>query len=124
MNAPPVVPDRAFGIAVRAKIRGDLEREASEAEALRARVVPAAREAIAAARRDRRCARVWLFGSFAGGVWGQPSEDSDIDLLIEGDEDAVAACVTIATLRPVHGVGLATAPRTLVERCLRDGVPL
>ncbi len=105
----------------RAKIDNDLARERATSEALRAAVVPVVRTAIAAARHDGHCQRVWLFGSF---VWGHPTEASDIDLLVEGDADEVAYRVGQTTSRDVHAHALDEAPESLVSRCLTDGLPL
>ena len=114
----------AFGRAIRAKIRKDLADEARRATALREQVVPAVRQAVEAARTAGLCRRTWLFGSFAGGLWGQPGAHSDIDLLVEGDEDAVAALVARAARREVHALSLARAPTSLTERAMSDGLPL
>lgn len=113
---------RALRERVDAKIRADLAAEEQAAEALRERVLNAVRRAIEEARRDDpSCGRVWLFGSFA---WGQPSERSDVDLLVEGPEGALARRVEQASGRDVHAVGMAEAPASLRERVLNHGLPL
>lgn len=104
-------------------IESDLAREAEQAEVLRNIVVPVVVEALAKARREGRCERAWLFGSFA---WGRPNERSDIDLLVEGcdDPDALAAEVWRRVERAVHVVALERAPESLVRRVLAEGRPL
>ncbi len=118
------VPDLVARAAIRAKIRGDLAREAAEAEVRRAEIVPRVRATIAEQRSRGRCARAWLFGSYAGGPWGEPGEESDVDLLVEGDADGVGAAVLRETGRMVHGWRLDEAPPSLVARVLAEGVPL
>jgi predicted nucleotidyltransferase len=114
----------AFAKAVRAKIRSDLSDEALRATALREQVVPLVRWALEEARAAGHCRGAWLFGSFAGGPWGQPGAYSDIDLLVEGDEEAVAALVARAARREVHALALNRAPASLRERAISDGLPL
>jgi predicted nucleotidyltransferase len=106
-----------------AGIEADLARETQQAEALRGSVIPVVVERIEQARRAGRCARVWLFGSFA---WGEPRERSDVDLLVEGcaDPDALAADVWRHVERAVHVVALERAPASLVERVLESGKAL
>lgn len=103
-----------------AGIEADLAREKEQAEALRASVVLAVAERVALARREGRCARAWLFGSFA---WGEPTEGSDVDILVEGcaDPDGFAAEVWRHVERAVHVVELERAPASLVERVLESG---
>jgi predicted nucleotidyltransferase len=112
-----------FRRCVIAGIEADLARETQQAEALRGSVVPVVVERIEQARRAGRCARVWLFGSFA---WGEPRERSDVDLLVEGcaDPDALAADVWRHVERAVHVVALERAPASLVERVLESGKAL
>lgn len=112
-----------FRRRVIAGIEADLTREEEEAEALRGSVVPAVAERVAEARREGRCERAWLFGSFA---WGEPTERSDVDLLVErcADPDALAAEVWRHVERAVHVVELERAPASLVERVLESGKAL
>lgn len=126
MNAALGTPEHDALLAamrerVRAKIRNDIAREVAAADALRAAVVPIVATTVATAREAGHCQRVWLFGSF---VWGRPTDASDIDLLVEGDADEVAYHVGRATSRDVHAHALATAPASLVERCVADGLVL
>jgi predicted nucleotidyltransferase len=104
-------------------IEADLAREKEQAEALRASVVPAVAKRVAAARYEGRCARAWLFGSFA---WGDPTERSDVDLLVErcAEPDAFAAEVWRHIDRAVHVVEIERAPASLVERVLESGKAL
>ncbi len=113
----------AFREAVRAHLAEELEAERRSAEALRARVVPVVREALAGARRVGLCGEVWLFGSYA---WGMPSDRSDVDLLAAScpDPEALASVVGRATGTDVHVVPAETAPRTLTDRVEAEGVPL
>ena len=69
------------------------------------------------------CAQVWLFGSYA---WGEPSERSDIDLLVAGcaDPDRLASAVGRKTGTDVHIVQLERAPDSLRQRALAEGVTL
>lgn len=105
----------------RAKIAKDIAREVAAAEALRVAIIPVVRDTVASARHDGCCQRVWLFGSF---VWGNPTDGSDIDLLVEGDADEVAYRVGLASSRDVHAHALDKAPAELVTRCLADGLAL
>jgi predicted nucleotidyltransferase len=113
----------AFQRAARAKITRDLERERAEAEACRGEALGPLREAVSRLRSAGRCDRVWLFGSYA---WGAPTAASDLDLLIETQDDpfALAAEIGVATRRMVHVVPYGSAPRTLIERATSEGVPL
>lgn len=111
----------AFREAVRAKIRRDLRDEAARAEALRRAVLPVLRREVETARTQGLCRRVWLFGSFA---WGRPSDRSDLDLLVEGDEDEIAWRVSRACRREVHVIAFDRAPGTLRKRALAEGLSL
>src|SRR2546423_105217 len=111
----------AFRRTVRAKIARDLEREAAQAERLRQEVVPRVAEAGSGARARGLCDRAWLFGSFA---WGAPGERSDVDLLVDGDADGVAALVDRACGRMVLALRLEEAPESLRVRVFSDGKPL
>ena len=113
----------ALRAAVRAHVAEELEAERVGAEALRARVVPVVREALAGARRGGLCGKVWLFGSYA---WGMPSDRSDVDLLADScpDPDALASAVGRATGTDVHVVRADSAPRTLTDRVEAEGVAL
>lgn len=106
---------------VDAKIRADLAAEEQAAQALREQVLAAVRGAVEEARSEGPCGRVWLFGSFA---WGQPGQSSDVDLLVEGDDDALARRVEQASGRQVHAIRMAEAPASLRERVLAHGLPL
>lgn len=113
---------RAFRDRVIQTIEADLARERIEAEALRAEVVGALRDAIATARANQSIGPVVLFGSFA---WGQPFAHSDVDLLVEdADEDMVIRVAESATSRPLHVLTRKSAPPSLMSRVLRDGVVL
>ena len=111
----------ALRARVDAKIRADLAAEEQAATALRAQVLEAVRGAVEEARSEGPCGRVWLFGSFA---WGQPGERSDVDLLVEGDDVALARRIEQASGREVHAIRMAEAPASLRERVLAHGVPL
>ena len=113
----------AFGRSVRAKIASDVEAERSVAEALRRELIPIVRGEIARLRAGGHCRRGWLFGSFA---WGEPTEASDLDLLVETESDplVLAAEIGRATRRMVHVVALHEAPASLVERARSGGIPL
>lgn len=126
MNALPGTPEhdallRAFRAAIDRQIAADIATEAAAADALRREVLPRVRAAVDEVRRAGGCERVWLFGSFA---WGDPTAESDIDVLVEGDVDELGYQIGKATRREVHAIALAEAPPSLVERCLADGVPL
>jgi predicted nucleotidyltransferase len=111
-----------FREAVRSRIAEELEREARDAAAARAAVLPRVREAVAEGRARGECGRVILFGSFA---WGEPREGSDIDLLIEDERDGkISSAVAMRTLRLVHAVPWPEAPESLRERALREGIEL
>src|SRR5436190_19510595 len=95
---------------VDAKIRADLAAEEQAGQALREQVLAAVRGAVEEARSEGPCGRVWLFGSFA---WGQPGERSDVDLMVEGDDEALARRVEQASGREVHAIRMAEAPASL-----------
>jgi predicted nucleotidyltransferase len=112
-----------FRRAVRAKIAVDLQHEQDASHALRERVLPALRLAIARARADGVCARAWLIGSFSR---GEPRISSDVDLVVDGcrDPDALADRIARACGRPAHVIDFATAPESLRERALAEGEAL
>ena len=112
---------RALRERVDAKIRADLAAEEQAAQVLREQVLAAVRSAVEEARSEGLSGRVWLFGSFA---WGQPGERSDVDLLVEADDDALARRVERASGREVHAIRMAEAPASLRERVLAHGLPL
>ncbi|MBC7793588.1 MAG: nucleotidyltransferase domain-containing protein [Clostridia bacterium] len=114
---------RAFRRTVIAKIERDLAAERLAATKVLELTMPRVRSSVGEARRQRLCTRAWLFGSFA---WGQPTGRSDIDLLLADclDPDTVAVMVGHVVGRPVHVLKLEEAPASLVERALRDGVPI
>ena len=113
----------AFRRRVRQTVLRELEREDHAAEHLRAEVLPKLRSAIAEARARAECGRAWLFGSFA---WGQPTERSDVDLLVEDcpSPDGLAGQLWSACGRPAHVIELRTAPEGLVARVLGEGIAL
>jgi predicted nucleotidyltransferase len=111
----------AFRRRIDEKIEADLRREHELSEQLRASLLPLLEREVALARAAGVCKRVWLFGSFA---WGAPEPRSDIDLLVEGDDSALARRVEKALGREVHALGLQEAPAELVERALARGVVL
>jgi predicted nucleotidyltransferase len=111
---------RAFADAVRAKVASDLERERIRAEELRCLILPAVAAGVERARSDGALSGAWVFGSYA---WGEPTERSDVDLLVEGarDPDGVAAIVGEACGREVHVVRRERAAGSLVARVLAEG---
>ncbi len=106
-----------------ARIEADLGREAAEAEARRARVLPLLRQAVAEAKAAGLCRAAWLFGSYA---WGEPGERSDVDVLVEGARtpESLAALWWTRLDLPVHVLDVHTAPASLVERAIREGLSL
>lgn|GEM_PF-1875312 len=114
---------RAFRQRVRETMARDLERERAEAEALRSEVLCKLRDAIGAERGRGECTEVWLFGSFA---WGTPTERSDVDLLVKGckNPDGLAGRLWLACGRPAHVLDFATAPQSLVDRAMAEGLAL
>lgn len=114
---------RAFRQRVRETMARELERERSGAEALRSDVLGKLREAIGAERVRGECAEVWLFGSFA---WGTPTDRSDVDLLVKGckNPDGLAGRLWLACGRPAHVLDFATAPQSLVDRAVAEGLAL
>jgi predicted nucleotidyltransferase len=113
----------AFREAARAKILRDIERERADAEIFRDEALGPLRVEVERLRSAGRCHRVWLFGSYA---WGAPTAASDLDLLIESDDDpfALAAEIGVATRRMVHVVPYQEAPPSLIERAVSEGMPL
>ena len=109
-----------FRNAVRDRIAADLEREALDAQGRRSVLLPSLDRAMAEARNQGLVGRAWLFGSFA---WGEPQEQSDIDLLVEGCDDPfrLAASVSMACNRDVHAIPFDRAPQSLLDRVLSDG---
>jgi len=111
----------AFRRAVLGEIRKNLEIERHQSEQRRARIIPLVREAVRAARDLGLCERVWLFGSYA---WGQPGANSDVDLLVEGDDSEVAYRVAVACELEIHALSWDSAPEELRTRCQVEGVLL
>lgn len=113
----------AFRRAVIAKIERDLAAEALEVTKIRERTLPLVRQSVEEARAQGLCGDVWLFGSFA---WGQPSERSDVDLLLAAcrDPDSVAVVVGRCVRRDIHALRVEDAPDSLRERVFHDGVKL
>ena len=113
----------AFRSSVRDKFAADVEAERAIAEALRRDLIPMVRGEIGRLRAGGHCRRVWLFGSYA---WGEPTEASDLDLLVETESDPlfIAAQIGRATRRMVHVVVLREAPASLVERARSGGIAL
>lgn len=127
MSRSALPPDsqllRAFREAVRAKIARDLEAERAQAAERRSRVLPLIARGLQDARGRGLCGAAWLFGSYAA---GEPSERSDVDLLVEGcsDPTLLAAVVGRQTGTDVHVIDMAEAPASLRERVLAEGLPL
>ena len=114
---------RAFRRAVMEKIARDLEREQRLSHNLRTENLPHIKDGIEAARAEGLCERVWLFGSFA---WGQPTERSDIDILVKQGRDLtrIACLVGDALQRDVHVVSWDDADETLCRRAREQGIEL
>lgn len=112
-----------FRARVIEKIQADLVREQAAADALRAEMGPRIAASVRTARQAGLCGRAWLFGSFS---WGNPTANSDVDLLVEGctSPDGLAGRLWMELERPVHVVQLESAPQSLVERALGEGTPL
>jgi len=127
LNSEPRSPEAAllaaFRRAVRAKIEKDILREQADAAARREQTLPAIRRGLALARARGLCGAAWLFGSYA---WGEPTAESDVDLLLDGceDPDGVAVLVGRETCTEVHAVELNHAPQSLVDRARREGLAL
>jgi predicted nucleotidyltransferase len=123
MSAPDPDLLADFRRAVREKIERDLRAEGEAAESLRARVLPGLRRVTEEARREGLVGRVWLFGSFA---WGQPADESDVDVMVEACRDEVDLALRLQdeTGRMVHIVNAAAAPEDLRRRAMDDGVEL
>jgi predicted nucleotidyltransferase len=105
------------------RFEAEVATEERMAEDLRSRVVPAVIDAVSAARAEGLLGNAWLFGSFS---WGTPRETSDIDLLIEDAQDPILVAVRIGerVQRPVHALARESAPRSLVQRVLDEGLKL
>ena len=105
----------------------EAERQIAEelriADRLRHALMPPLREAVASLRARGGIGRAWLFGSYA---WGKPSEESDVDVLVEGCADVltVAGEIGSATRLDVHVLERAQAPAELVARVDAEGLPL
>jgi predicted nucleotidyltransferase len=111
----------AFRRRVDETIARRLEEEARASESLRTSVLAELKPEIERARADGVCGRVWLFGSFA---WGEPRSDSDLDLLVEGDDAEIGWRVSRACRREVHVIREADAPLSLRSRVFEEGIPL
>jgi predicted nucleotidyltransferase len=124
---PSQLPDpelvKAFNHTVRRHFAAQIAREREEAEVRRGAVVPLVRQAVARARAEGRCERVWLFGSYA---WGEPGDRSDVDILVEGCADSIALASLIgrACERDVHVIDGADALDSLRGRVSAEGLPL
>lgn len=120
-TAPTDPSHEAFREAVLAKIRRDLEAEARTSARLRTERLSLLRGLVLSARADGVCGEVVLFGSYA---WGQPTERSDVDLLIEGDTRELAWRVGRTLGCEVDAWRIQDAPETLVERARAEGIAL
>jgi predicted nucleotidyltransferase len=132
-SPPPVAPMgrprpdpeliEAFGRAVRRKFAEQAAREQAESEARRRAILPIVRQAVADARDQQVCGRAWLFGSYA---WGQPGVRSDVDILAEDCPDSIllASIVGRACQLDVHVIEAESAPSSLRDRAMKEGLPL
>ncbi len=113
----------AFGRAVRRRFEDEIARERAASQARRDAVIPAVRAGVAQARAEHACGRAWLFGSYA---WGQPGERSDVDVLAEDCPDPfmVASIIGRAAGLDAHVIERSEAPPSLIERAIKDGLPL
>ncbi len=114
---------RALRRAALAHAQRTIDEERATADRLRALVLPKVREEVARARREGLVGRAWLFGSFA---WGDPTNGSDVDVLVEGCSEPfrLAARIGRAADREVHVVERETAARTLADRAVAEGMEL
>ena len=114
---------RAARRAALREAQRQIDAEHATAAALRAAVVPKLRHAVSAARAEGAVGRAVLFGSFA---WGEPTEHSDLDLLVEGCVDGLRLSARLgrATDRDVHVIELEHAPESLVRRAHAEGIEL
>ena len=76
---------------------------------------------MSAARAEDVCGEVLFFGSCA---WGQPTEQSDVDLLVAGDADELAWRLAQAIACEVDAWRVEDAPPTLVARARAEGIAL
>lgn len=118
---PPTWAD--FRAAVRANIERQLARETAESDARRIDVVTWLRSELVDARSDGEVGQAWLFGSFA---WGQPGERSDVDVLVEDCPEPfrLAARISAAFDRDAHVIQRESAPESILQRVLAEGVRL
>ena len=121
-DASSPAPELAqFRAAVLAKIRRDLAEEAATSARLREQRLAQLLPLVSAARAEGVCGVVLLFGSYA---WGQPTEQSDLDLLVEGDADELAWRVSHAIGCEVDAWRVADAPSALALRARSEGISL
>jgi len=113
----------AFRAAVLRQIRKELAEEELQAETLKRQVLPHLRSAVGQARAAGECGRAWLFGSFA---WSKPTGASDVDLLVDACPEPFRLAGELARVcgRDVHVVPLESAPTSLRERALAEGIEL
>ena len=107
--------------AVEKAVTRKLAEEHAAADTRRAALLESLRPLALEAIARGLCRGVWLFGSFA---WGHPGSASDVDLLVDGDADAVSVLLSEHLRLPLHVVAMQTAPDSLRERVLRDGQKL
>jgi predicted nucleotidyltransferase len=112
---------QAMRRAVRAEVERQLADEDRRANELRESVMSRLPATLARLRERGLLERAWIFGSYA---WGTPTEQSDLDLLIESDRDALEiATLVSAELRiDVHAIDRRRAPQSLVARVDGEGI--
>ena len=111
----------ACAASVIARIEARREAARERADGLRAR----AGEAVRVLAAEFGIRRAWLFGSLA---WGDPHQESDVDLLVEGLAAGLAAAaerrVAGIIRAPVDLVRMEESPTGLAERVVREGTCL
>ena len=117
----PAAEFAQFRAAVLAKIRGDLAEEAVTSARLLDQRLAQLRPLVSAARAEGVCGEVLLFGSCG---WGQPTEQSDVDLLVAGDADELAWRLAQAIDCEVDAWRVEDAPPALVARARAEGIAL
>ena len=121
MAVEPETDVRTCARTFLARVTRELEEAARRADALRAK----AREA-AQLLRGFGATGVWRFGSLA---WGEPHQESDVDLMVEGVPaaswlDAVRAVERLFTGAHVDALRSEDSPRQLVDRVSVEGTRL
>lgn len=107
--------------AAKRHFEAQIAEEQRHGEQLRERILGQVKPIAARALESGICRRLWVFGSYA---WGTPTDDSDLDVLVDGDAEQVARLLSEVMRLPLHVLAFAEAPQSLRDRVQDDGLLL